>query len=315
MLFVCPSLAVAGTDPREQFLRSVDRMMVSLRSHNAHSSKTIKSVYRQHLDLFQLDEFDSLEEAIATGAVVPLPAEPERFNLNPRVNGRFPIGEKDMANQAAYIAARPAAVGALLEIAAQVKSGPLEVTSLVRHNEYQRSLRKTNGNAVTSIPMHTLGLAFDISLINTPLPTVYELRDVLRRMQANGEVLFIGERRQLVFHVVPHPSRLGHFADVYARALAASMPGANVIAPPAALAARAPVVADVISEVSTLRPTDDFADEWWAADEAHADLAVQVTPSPDDDEPQSPQAFPWGLVFGTIAAVGGVVMAMVRYLA
>jgi len=87
----------------------------------------------------------------------------------------------------------------------------------VRHGEYQESLRTTNANANTSVPMHTMGLAVDIALVNTPLKTAYEVRDVLRRMQRNGDILFIGERRQLVFHVVPHPSRLGYFTDVYIR--------------------------------------------------------------------------------------------------
>ena len=63
------------------------------------------------------------------------------------------------------------------------------------------------------------GLAVDIGLVNTPLETIYEIRDVLRRMQDSGDILFIGERKQLVFHVVPHPSRLGHFNDVYAKAI------------------------------------------------------------------------------------------------
>ncbi len=70
--------------------------------------------------------------------------------------------------------------------------------------------------------MHTMGLAFDIALVNTPLPQVYEIRDVLLKMQEAGDILVIGERKQLVFHVVPHPSRLGHFTDVYARAAAAA---------------------------------------------------------------------------------------------
>jgi hypothetical protein len=40
-------------------------------------------------------------------------------------------------------------------------------------------------------------------------------------MQEAGDILFIGERKQLVFHVVPHPSRLGHFDEVYLRAVGA----------------------------------------------------------------------------------------------
>jgi hypothetical protein len=64
-----------------------------------------------------------------------------------------------------------------------------------------------------------MGLAVDIGLVNTPLETIYEIRDVLRRMQDSGDILFIGKRRQLVFHVVPHPSRLEYFNNVYLKAV------------------------------------------------------------------------------------------------
>jgi hypothetical protein len=71
--------------------------------------------------------------------------------------------------------------------------------------------------------MHTMGLAVDIALINSRLETIYEIRDVLQKMQDAGDILFIGERRQLVFHVVPQPSRLGYFNDVYLREVGAPL--------------------------------------------------------------------------------------------
>ena len=83
-----------------------------------------------------------------------------------------PIGEKDVGRQASYISARAATIGCLLDVASRVKSGPLEITSLVRHlQDQQQQLRLTNANAATDIPMHALGLAFDIAMVNTPLHT------------------------------------------------------------------------------------------------------------------------------------------------
>jgi hypothetical protein len=177
----------------------------------------MRRVYEQYLDELMLEAYTDLEGALDNGGLVPLPDDPARFNLAPRLDGPNPIGEKDLNNQSTYVAARPATIGALLEIAARVKSGPVEVTSLVRHSHYQEALRATNVNANTSVPTHTLGLAFDIGVVNTPLKTVYEIRDVLQKMQRNGDVLFVAERRQLVFHVVPHPSRLGHFTNMYVK--------------------------------------------------------------------------------------------------
>jgi hypothetical protein len=278
LLVVSPALAFAETvaGPKA-FLNAIDDMMVSLGRESARASATIKESYRDHMDLLVLSKYAALEGALANGGLVPLPADPLRFNLRPRVEGASPIGEKDLDNQHSYIAARPETIGALLEVASRVRSGPLEITSLVRHSEYQEALKTTNGNANTSVPMHTMGLAFDIALVNTPLKTVYEIRDVLRRMQAAGDVLVIGERQQLVFHVVPHPSRLGHFMDVYAKAVADATPGANVIGLPETETSSAHPMAEVVAEVIEVRPTDAFAEEWWAADDTQSDLTIEVS--------------------------------------
>lgn len=214
--FVCAAPASAG-------LRAVDRMMIDLASDSAQAAETIRRVYQDHLDVLMLREYGELAGALDNGGLVPLPMQPHLYNIVPRLDGPHPIGEKDLANQSSYMSARAAAIGALLEIAYRVKSGPVEITSLVRHGDYQDSLRTTNPNANTSVPMHTMGLAVDIALVNTPLNTIYEIRDVLQEMQDAGDILFIGERKQLVFHVVPHPSRLGHFNEVYARSVGAPL--------------------------------------------------------------------------------------------
>ena len=197
----------------------IDQMMIELATDSAHTAETIRRVYQEHLDVLALRAYGELAGALDNGGLVPLPPDPLRYNIVPRLDGPNPIGEKDLANQSSYLSARAATMGALLEIASRVKSGPLEVTSLVRHGDYQESLKTTNRNATTSVPMHTMGLAVDIALVNSPIETVYEIRDVLQRMQDEGDILFIGERKQLVFHVVPHPSRIGHFNEVYARAV------------------------------------------------------------------------------------------------
>jgi hypothetical protein len=204
-------------------MRSLDRMMADLGPASALSAETIRRVYQEHLDVLALREYDELAGALDNGGLVPLPEYPLRYNIVPRLEGLHPIGEKDLANQSSYATARAATIGVLLEIASRVKTGPVEVTSLVRHADYQEELRASNPNAITSVPMHTMGLAMDIGLINSRLETIYEIRDVLQQMQDAGDILFIGERRQLVFHVVPTPSRLGHFNEVYLREVGAPL--------------------------------------------------------------------------------------------
>jgi hypothetical protein len=261
--------AAAGSVLQElNGVKAVDAMMVALASDSARASARIRGAYHEHLELLMLAGYTDIEGALDNGGLVPLPDEPLRFNLMPRLDGPHPIGEKDLDNQASYIAARSATIGMLLDIASRVKSGPLEITSLVRHGEYQESLRATNANANTSVPMHTMGLAVDIALVNSSLETVYEIRDVLQKMQRKGDILFIGERRQLVFHVVPHPSRLGHFTDLYIRkvGLPPTSRSAHVVAPaPVKRTARPKNAPIVTAEVLAVVP-----------------LAARVPPAPAD---------------------------------
>jgi hypothetical protein len=261
---VAPALPAAA-DSSSAHIRALDRMMAGMARESARASATMRRVYRDHLDLLFLHEFEDLEGALANGGVAPLPEDPHLFNLMPRLDGPHPIGEKDLSRQASYLAARPATIGVLLELASRVHTGRIEITSLVRHGEYQEALRVTNTNASTSVPMHTMGLAFDIALIHTPLRTVYEIRKVLREMRDAGDVLFIGERKQLVFHVVPHPSRLGHFNDVYTRAMGtpSATQAAVVVAELNEDAARRTSRPTVVTEVVAIAPGDaSLLDEW-----------------------------------------------------
>jgi hypothetical protein len=310
---VSPPAAFAGSrnDAGARFIKAIDTMMIELGARSARASAAINTEYRRHLELLVLEEYAALEGALGTGGLVPLPADPRPFNVKPRVDGPAPIGEKDLDNQSRYLSARPAALGALFEVASRVRSGPVEVTSLVRHSEYQDELRKTNRNARTSVPTHTMGLAFDIALVNTPLETVYEIRDVLRQMQAAGDILVIGERKQLVFHVVPHPSRLGHFTDVYARAVLSGMPGANVIpAVPTANTVNAELKPSVSADIASVRPTDDIADEWWASDAAQSDLVIAVSPELRRTDEARERSF----LTQVTAAIGGLFAAVCQFL-
>ena len=261
-----------------RFLDAADRMMLDLAPVSAASSAVVREEYSAYEDLLVFGRFGAIEEALTTGGLVPLPPDLQRFNVRVRLDGAVPIGEKDLANQARYVSARPAAIGCLLTIASRVTSGPIEITSLVRHTEYQESLRLTNNNAVTTVPMHTLGLAFDIAIVNTPLETVYEIRDVLLKMQAAGEILVVGERRQLVFHVVPHPSRLGAFTDAYVNAVTTGrVDGAADSVWARYVGANLPSTPLVDTAVIALYPTDEFAAEWWAVPDQPTDLSVEVS--------------------------------------
>ena len=265
-----------------EFLSAVDEMVTEWMPRSAEAATAIREEYRPYVSLLALDRFDDIEKGLASGGLVPLPNDIERFNVRIRRDGASPIAEKDLAHQDSYVSARAMAIGCLLDVASRVKSGPIEVTSLVRHLEYQNELRATNLNAMTDVPTHALGLAFDIAIVNTPLRTVLELQDVLRQMSDAGDVLVIAEHEQLVFHVVPQPSRLGWYADVYARAVNGKPWGRPVVDERVSRA-------KVIATIGALQPMPAWAAEWWAADNVAVDLPpVEVhldlddTPAIDD---------------------------------
>ena len=256
------------------YLTSVNTMLTDLAPASKESALAIRETYRPFLNLLALDDFNQIEQGLATGGLVPLPNDPDHFNVRVRLDGTSPIGEKDMARQASYVSARPATIGCLLDIASRVKSGPVEVTSLVRHLGYQNELRTTNANATPDVPTHALGMAFDIAIVNTPLKTVHEISDVLHQMSAAGDILVIGERHQLVFHVVPQPSRLGWYTEVYTHLIT----GQPSMRPADSNASVTPAV-DVA--ISSLQPMPAFAAEWWAADNVPLDMPISVRVEPD----------------------------------
>ena len=204
---------VAGTDEAVR-IRAIAQMLEEMAPESRRASARIRSAYRRELRTV-LSDRNALIASLESGHLARLPAHPSVFNLDMRLAGDHPIAERDLVYQPLYVAARPATLGALFAVATRVHSGPVEVTSLVRHHHYQRALQSINANANTKVPTHTMGLAFDISLINSSLETAHEIRDVLRAMSEAGEVFVIAETHQLVFHVVPAPAYLVYFDGLY----------------------------------------------------------------------------------------------------
>ena len=190
----------------------------------------IRKAYAGEMRELSLRNRAALRDAHDAGQLTVVADLASAHNIRLRLDGRHPIGELDLANQELYLAARPETIGCLLQVASRVQSAPLEVTSLVRHAGYQRALARRNANARTQVPTHAMGLAFDISILHAPPGTAAEIRDVLEHMAAAGDLFFIAEQQQLVFHVVPTPGRRDYHAAV-AHVLATI--GLPEVAPPA----------------------------------------------------------------------------------
>lgn len=190
-----------------------------LRSQSRADALTIKEVYRPLMSSTMFADELELRRAMEEGALVPL-SSVELEALQPRLWGHSPIAERDLENQALYVALRPAAMGMLVEITRRTNHGPIEVTSAVRSEAYQRALSRGNSNANTDVPTHVMGYAVDIGLKYASEETAKDLRRVLDEMRDAGDIYFIAERNQAVFHVVPVPARFAHFETIYAQTLA-----------------------------------------------------------------------------------------------
>jgi hypothetical protein len=208
-------------DAGDAHLDRLRALMGTLRSDSVAHAASIADAYEQEAPALTFADRDALRAALQQGTLMPMPPDAAALNLVLRVTGAHQIGEMDPAHQVLYLGARPEVIGMLLDIASRVPSGPLDVTSLVRHAGYQRRLLRSNPNARTGVPTHVMGLAADISVLNRPVSHARELRDVLRAMAAAGDIHVVAERRHVVFHVVPTAARRESFA-AFARALAAA---------------------------------------------------------------------------------------------
>ena len=206
-------IAIAAAPPLDPaHVDAVVQLMSDLEAESEDHAARIREAYADAAPRLAIANRAALEQALAGGTLLSLPPDVAARNVHLRLTGRHPIGEADLAHQHLYVGARPEVIGLLLEIASRVSSGPLEVTSLVRHGDYQRRLARSNANARTAVPTHVMGLAVDISILHAPLDHAAQIRDVLREMATAGELYFVAERRQLVFHIVPAPDRRDHFA-------------------------------------------------------------------------------------------------------
>ena len=202
--------AVADDSDR---LRDLDDLMLALRPESLQAAQRLQAAYGERVREGMLADRTALARALSTGAIRRLPHDAKRFNVHTRLSGPHPIGEKDLPYQVLYVAGHPAALGCLLHVAAVARSGPLEVTSLVRHLAYQQALQVTNANARVGAPMHATGLAFDISVLKLSASAAADIRDALRQLRDAGFLFFVAETRQFVFHVVPAPDHLGCYAE------------------------------------------------------------------------------------------------------
>lgn len=171
----------------------------------------------------KFENLESLRNAMGT-RLVELPQPWETFGYYVRLHGPSAIAEADPTNQRAYLAADPATIGCLIYVLNEVKLMrlrakkkyyPYEVNSLVRTWLTQSGIGQTNSNAVTDLPTHTLGKAFDLPRKNMRDGMETDMVFILTDMENWGMLAMIYEGTQKTIHVVPHPEFEQFFTKVY----------------------------------------------------------------------------------------------------
>jgi hypothetical protein len=142
------------------------------------------------------DDVD-LQRAWESHALQPLPNEPEGlwFMVDPTMGELAPqLGRP----RELYRGLRVEALALLVYMAARVHelSGvtqPLEVTSAVRDDAYQRLLRKGNAEATAGYSLHTTGFAFDIRRRYESTDQAQAFQFVLDDLTARGLIAWVRE--------------------------------------------------------------------------------------------------------------------------
>lgn len=173
----------------------------------------------------QFEDLEALQKA-RPPRLAPVPTPYSVHGLDPRTDGKDPIGSRNLPNQRYYIAADEAAIGLMIYIANELRLlqgqnfRPIEVTSLVRDVKYQDKLDDTNPAARTKLPTHTIAKAFDLSLKDKSAAYRRDLKFVLTDLESVGMLGFVPYRSQPSIHVIVHPLWSDFFTTVYRRAIA-----------------------------------------------------------------------------------------------
>ena len=145
----------------------------------------------------------SLRAAVARGLLVSIPERGAGYVLDSR------IGELAGGDRLLYRTAFPTTGRFIRWFARRVsrqRGDTVRVTSLVRTRDYQRRLRRINGNAAESTSSHEFGTTVDFSKIGIQPAALCCARALLLGAERRGVVLATEETAQSVFHVMVFPS-------------------------------------------------------------------------------------------------------------
>ncbi|HTM67701.1 MAG TPA: DUF5715 family protein [Candidatus Binatia bacterium] len=163
--------------------------------------------------LTRIRDVDELRRFIAAGLLVPV-ASTDAYELDPT------LGEEDPDNAALYAHARPWTRAFLDDVLAEghrLHGDRYKITSLVRTQAYQRTLRRHNAAAATGRTRderssHLTGSTVDIRSTELSPAGIEWLRTRLAALERAGAIRATEERYNGCFHIMVTPDfeRLAH---------------------------------------------------------------------------------------------------------
>jgi hypothetical protein len=145
----------------------------------------------------------ALERAWRKRRIQPLPDEPARlhFRVDPATGG---LADRLGADPSLYRGLRPEALALLVYLADRVhalggEDAPLDVTSAVRDDAYQRLLPTSSPEATAGYSLHTTGYAFDVRRRYGSPRQAAAFQYELERLQARDLIAWI--REPAVIHI------------------------------------------------------------------------------------------------------------------
>lgn len=154
---------LAAAEIMSLWRRDIDKLERLTELHAAKA--TAEEVFHPRDETLVFNDALAVANSLEAGLLVPIPAGvPYGYEVGPQLGE---LAEELGVERGIYSSLRPVALATLIYLGARVQaiSGatrPLIVTSAVRDEAYQESLRGSNSEATPGYSLHTAGYAFDI---------------------------------------------------------------------------------------------------------------------------------------------------------
>ena len=184
-----------------------DPAALERRAERMTSKNSAEEVLHPDEDTERFAEPESIETALESGELTPLPAR-ELRDVGVRIDRRMgELAPRLKQPRSRYRALRPEALALLVYLARGTRAigedEPLILTSTVRDEGYQRLLTRRNPEATRAYSLHTTGWAFDVERTYASRRHARAFQFMLDRLQALNLIAWV--REPAAIHITAGP--------------------------------------------------------------------------------------------------------------